>query len=364
VTSPTYYIAGQTAALMSRWYEYAGGPAQDLDANPSLRVIPLTGGAAVAGPTTGVGHPTTGTYTYAWATGATPAGQYLAIWSGTSGGTAVEASEVITLLAATSSATPFGPCEPWTPIWCANLTTAAQAATGTGLAAATEILYALSGRQFGLCAVELRPCRRDCAGGAIPAGWWEYGAWPRPALINGAWYNLGCGGCAGGCSCTTLEEAVLPGPVHDIVQVLVDGDVLDSSAYRLDNNRLLVRVDGGVWPACQNLAAATTETGTWAVTARFGQPVPVMGQLAVGELAAEFAKACVGDDDCALPKPVQQIARAGITMTFLDPNEVFAQGRIGLTNCDLFIQTVNPHGLQAAPQVYDVDGPTFRRTGT
>lgn len=253
------------------------------------------------------------------------------------------------------------PCGPWEPIFCCTLPAGAAAITGSMVQAATEALWARSGRRFGLCEITLRPCRRSCDGGwPFADQWWEFGTWPRPLLYQGSWFNIACGGCGSGCSCTVLEEALLPAPVNSIVQVKLNGSVMVTGSYRLDDARLLVRTDGGTWPVCQDMAAADTEDNTWSVTALFGEAVPTLGQLAVGELACELVKACVGQP-CALPPNATQVSRQGVTVDLQALSELLDSGMIGLRNSDLFISTFNPNKLMAAPQVYDIDGPSFRR---
>lgn len=253
-----------------------------------------------------------------------------------------------------------GPCTTWDPptAWCCNLTGASAAVTGDALQAATEVLYNLSGQRFGLCEQTLRPCRRDC-----DDGWVGSGSYPQPALINGQWFNLVCGSCGDNCSCAFLSEALLPGPVYDITTVKVDGVELAPDDYRLDDFHILVRLGGEAWPWCNNLTLDDSEVGTWSVTARFGEPVPALGALAVGELACELAKLLACDSSCRLPAPLQSLNRQGISLTFIDPNEVFTDGRTGLYAPDLFIQTYNPHGLRGRARSYGLDSPTFRLTG-
>lgn len=248
---------------------------------------------------------------------------------------------------------PPGVCEVWDPTWTCRLPTTSYGVSGQAATIATEILYALSGRQFGLCTRTLRPCRANCYGDV----WSSQGVagYPQPTLLKGQWFNLACGDCSSGCSCTTVSEAVLPGPVHAITEVKIDGVVLASTAYRLDDWRLLVRVDGSSWPLCNDLNLEDTEIGTWSVDVQIGVPVPPLGQLAVAELGTEIAKFISCDDTCVLPKPIQSITRQGISISFLDPNEVFADGRIGLYFCDLFIQTYNPNKLRRRSRAYDID---------
>jgi hypothetical protein len=249
---------------------------------------------------------------------------------------------------------PPGLCAIWDPTWTCKLPTTSYAVTGQAAEIATEILYGLSGRQFGLCEQKVRPCRSDCFEDDSRF------TYPRPALIQGQWFNLTCGDCTSGCSCTTVSEVVLPGPVHDIVQVKVDGIVQTSSTYRLDDWRLLVRLND-TWPLCNDLNLEDTEVGTWSVTFHTGVEVPALGQLACAELATEIAKAITCDNSCVLPKPVQSITRQGLTVSLLDPNEIFANGKIGLYFCDLFLQTYNPAKLRRRSRVYDIDNLATRR---
>lgn len=261
-----------------------------------------------------------------------------------------------------------GPCADWEPpaAWCCTLTGVAASVTGDALAAATEILFFASGQQFGLCEQTLRPCRRDCEGtywGANQFPEWGGGlgsTYPQPALIDGQWYNLTCGTCGDNCSCSMISEAMLPGPVWDITEVKVDGVVLSADDYRVDDHRILVRLGGEMWPWCNDLSVADTEVGTWSVTARFGQPPPVLGSIAVGELACQIAKLIACDSSCVLsPFFLTSLNRQGVSMTF-DPQQEFGM----LPATSLFVKTFNPYGLRGRAQAYNLDGPTFRLAGT
>src|SRR3990167_9107967 len=140
-----------------------------------------------------------------------------------------------------------GPCADWPVTWTCDLDTLNPAVTGIAVSMATETLWALTGMRFGVCQVTLRPCARDCQTGSFYDDFgppWASGSYPQPALIGGLWYNLTCWSCAGDCSCTEVSEVRLPAPVNTIVEVLIDGTPMVSGAYRIDNNRLLVRTDG------------------------------------------------------------------------------------------------------------------------
>ena len=265
-------------------------------------------------------------------------------------------------------ATDYGPCATWDVIWTCDVSLASPAATGYAADFATRVLWSLTGRQFGLCEVTFRPCRFESADAPWPGGWteWVGGTWPQPALIGGLWYNLTCGSCQGTCSCTQLSEVLLPAPVHSVVQVRVDGSPLATGgAYRVDDARKLVRLGGATWPWCNDLNLADTEPGTWSVTARFGQDVPLAGKVAAGELACELLRAINGED-CRIPRAVTSIARQGVTISYPNVTEMFQRGLTGLYLTDMFIQSVNPAHLTSASaaQVYRVDQPPLRRAGT
>lgn len=264
----------------------------------------------------------------------------------------------------------FGPCEPWTPTWprgdCYVLDlVGAPEVTGVAVQAASEILYQLTAQRFGLCRVKLRPCRQSCSQTFPWHQWWQYGTYPQPYWWAGTWYNLACGSCPNdSCSCVHLEETTLPGPVYDVVEVKVDGVALVKNVdYRIDDYRKLVRLGGQLWPFCQNMNLADTEVDTWSVTVDYGEVVPALGGLAVGELASELVKylLCL---DCQLPQGTVDVSRQGISMTIANIGELFNTGFINLRMCDLFIKTANPNHAQARPAVYDLDGPQHRATGT
>ena len=260
-----------------------------------------------------------------------------------------------------------GPCRNYEYVSFCTIPTEAAAVSGYALEAASEIIYYAGGQRFDTCQVTIRPCRKDCYGESWPrlsGGWWEFGTWPQPALINGLWYNIACGACGTNCSCSVVSETILPGPVQEIIQVTVDGVVLDPvSDYRLDDYRKLVRLGGVLWPLCNDLTKGITETGTWSVTALYGEPLPTLGKLAVGQLFCQILNDLV-NNECSLPDNVTDITRQGLSFTLPDVQDAVEAGFENLRYVDKFIQRFNPHKLMARPKLYDVDGPDFRVTGT
>jgi hypothetical protein len=156
---------------------------------------------------------------------------------------------------------------------------------------------------------------------------------------------------------------ILPSPVYSIVTVKLDGETAPTGSYRVDNNRLLVRTDGQRWPSCNNLSKADTEVGTWSVTALYGQPVPVSGQLAVGEMACELLRAMRGED-CRLPAGLASVARQGVTFNLQDLGQTIKDGITGFDLVDRFIGAVNPNKLVNRSRVYSIDRMPHRRAGT
>lgn len=261
----------------------------------------------------------------------------------------------------------FGPCQDWPIYWTCpeRVSTASPTATGLAVSAATSILWALSGRRFDTCTITLRPCRQNCAdSGAL----WDYPIWSglnyTGPYADWFWLPSMCGACGNTCSCGAVPEVILPAPVSRIVEVKVDGSPLATGgAYRIDNNRRLVRTDGSDWPRCNNLLLEDTQVGTWSVTAEYGEAVPESGQLAMGELACELLKGMSGED-CRLPPGVTQLVRQGVTISYPDVGQLLKDGRTGLYLVDLFLASENPFGTKQRARVYSIDQPRSRRTGT
>lgn len=226
---------------------------------------------------------------------------------------------------------------------------------------ATEILDALTGRRYAQCDVTVRPCGRRCQGWGgymtypvgAPGAVGAWGAWMVPFVDgSGTWRNCSC---PGACSCAATCEVPLPTPVSSITSVMVDGVALDPSAYRLDNGRILVRIDGECWPECQDMDLANDDVGAFAVTYSPGEPLPAAGQIAAGKLACEFAKACTGAGDCQLPGQLQSLSRNGIDVQIVDPTTFLENGLTGVADVDLWVRSVNPRQLTSRPRVYSPD---------
>ncbi len=223
---------------------------------------------------------------------------------------------------------------------------------------ASLVLWASTGRRFGLCEVTVRPCGRRK--GPMPSWGWGTqfinGIWFPYIGADGKWRNCGC---TNFCNCRPQCEAYLPGPVDDVIQVVVDGQIVPPTDYEVQDGHWLVRVDGDCWPECPDMA----DNDAFEVTYTRGEPVPAQLSTAAGVLACEFARACTGGE-CRLPGRVQFIARQGVTAQMVDLDRLMDRGLTGLVEVDQVIAAFNPHGLKERPRVWSPDRPFPRQVTT
>lgn len=203
---------------------------------------------------------------------------------------------------------------------------------------ATELLDRWTGQVFGPCPVTVRPCRDTTARRSQTFAMPGRSRW-EPVLIGGKWYNMSCGQCGSSCDCEGPGSIALPGPVHEVTEVIIDGLVLPEEAYRV-HGRYLHRVDGGVWPTYQDRTLPDDAPGAFAVTYSRGLKVPDGGKIAAGVLALEIMRALCHDEECQLPQRVQTITRQGVTMAMLDGFEGLDEGKTGLWLVDSWITSV------------------------
>lgn len=197
------------------------------------------------------------------------------------------------------------------------------------LQVASEILYNFTKRKYpGVGLDVIRPVRPCWAG--------EYAGTISSHITRGGyhvprWLRL--------CSCGCVDSIELPlQPVVDVIEVRLDGVVLDPVNYRLDNRRELVRLDGPQWPACQRMTKAVDQPGTWEVSYHFGSPPPPGGSMMAATLGCQLALAASPDPKgCRLPKRVQTVTRQNVTMAVLDPLTLFKDGMTGLAEVDLWV---------------------------
>lgn len=227
---------------------------------------------------------------------------------------------------------------------------------------ASDILFFLSGKQFtGVCPDVVRPMRDNSGwyySGILPIGQIEVnlGSYNRSSFYRTRDYIYD--------RRNVPSEVLLPAyPVNAITQVLVDGQVVPPSAYRIADDRWLMRVDGSSWPCSQDLAQPTTALGTFQVSYTYGVPIPPAGVRAAAAYACQVVQACSTDgSDCTLPPRTRQVVRQGVTMTTNTSDDFIDNGKTGVPAADAFIKAVNPKGYSSRAAVFspDVDWPAHR----
>lgn len=221
------------------------------------------------------------------------------------------------------------------------------AVTGRAATLAVNHLFRATGRRFGTCDLTIRPCATSCFSGT----WSTYTGGPArppglisshsltPTLIDGKWHNFNGGVFAcSTCFCDTPDILNLPtSPVISITDITVDGTSIPLAGFQIVGPNQLVAPTGFNFPTCQNLGIVAGEEGTWSVTYTHGRPPPPDAPYALGLLACEYAKACVGEK-CRLPGNLERLTRQGVTQSF-DPNQI---PFTGIHEVDAFIKSVNP----------------------
>jgi hypothetical protein len=202
-----------------------------------------------------------------------------------------------------------GTCVPWCDaeqiLACCHADFGTDIDLDTPAQIASDILYRLSGHQYpGICEATVRPCSSNTS--CFTPNFYPSRAWHSE--LDGHWY------AARDCSCRPLSKIRLAGyPVREILEVSIDGEIIDPADYRLDQNRYLVRLNGGRWPACQRLDL-DEGIGTWFVHYSYGLEPPLGAAGAAAQLACAIAKACIPGEDCELPVGTVRYTRQGISV--------------------------------------------------
>ncbi|MCM6777934.1 hypothetical protein NDR87_31450 [Nocardia sp. CDC159] len=224
-----------------------------------------------------------------------------------------------------------------------------QARLQSAVDTAVAVLWSFTGRQFGCCPITFRPCPRE-----HDQGWpvsWLPGLALSTLWVDPVWREWPCG-CGPRCTASGPGVVHLPGPVCELTGVVIDGAVVDESAYTLEGDRLYAA--SGRWPR-QDLTVAAGSPGTWTVDYLRGTPPPAGADRSVALLAREFWNACTGEQKCQLPRRVESVVRQGVSVKMADPAAVFEDMLTGIPEVDLWIASVNPHRLSAPSAVSSPD---------
>lgn len=217
---------------------------------------------------------------------------------------------------------------------------------------AVNVLWALTGRIFGICPVTVRPCANEhqpLYGVWGPVGTAFFG-WAIMDDFDGSILE---DSCHGRCLISSPQAVHLPGPVYQddtgdypIVVTIDDDWVLDPDEFSVEGDVLFRHHE--YWPR-QNFSKPLGEHGTWSVSYWKGIPPPAGTARFVGCLAREFIFACTGQK-CRLPASVTNISRTGVSYT-IDPLSIYNARKTGIPEIDMWITAINPNALQQAPSV-------------
>lgn len=231
-------------------------------------------------------------------------------------------------------------CSPWATIAdvCAPCNTYDfdPALLEDSLLVASDVLFNLTGRRWnGGCQDTVRPCVQyahpDTRRSVRYTDWGRY--LTHWGTVPGHRWS--------GCPCFSQVELGQV-PLMDIIEVVVDGEILDAERYRIDDRRWLVYIpesdDALVqgWPCC----TGTDDEDRFEVTFIGGTAPPIGGIRAAAIYGCELALACAGSDECRLPEAVSAVTRQGVTVTVNDPNVLVQNGLVGLRDVDMWVQSV------------------------
>lgn len=178
---------------------------------------------------------------------------------------------------------------------------------------ASDVLYVLSGgRVFGRCTRQVYPFRdvNTCGPRSLLSGstWGSWGPWRS----GETWVDW-----------DGVDSIPLPGPGTTIIEVTIDGAVIDPATYGLLNGNKLFRRGGAVWPSSNDVTLADTEVGTFTVTYRFGEAPNLSKKRAAIELVCSMVK---GDKNTlSRLRGIVSANIQGVAVTMAD-NEVDALG--------------------------------------
>lgn len=181
----------------------------------------------------------------------------------------------------------FGPCDDWTTAEAieADKRYCVPEGETVDLAdyahRATEAMWVLTGRRFGVCTATVRPVRSGCANPCAPS---SYGT----------------------------EGILLHDPLVSVDSVTIDGAPF--ADYHVRNGRTIHRSDHKAWPSSQDLGKPTTETGTFSITYTFGVDPPLVVAKATTELAVQYMLLDQASANCQLPMGTTTATYQGLTV--------------------------------------------------
>lgn len=211
---------------------------------------------------------------------------------------------------------------------------------------ASMLLFRLTGRRWpGVCTDTVNP---SLFVNCYPNGRVWLDGWTPPYVpyhTREGWQNAYCGNCFAHLDCIQL-----PGPIVEITEVIVEGAVLDPSAYQVKGWAQLCRTDGYRWPVGTNPA-----DDTFVITWTRGREIPDEARDMASLVACARLPLIACADDCNGPVGgVEQIAADGVTVNLADRQPTAeTPGLTGIYIVDEWIRSVNPYGRQRRATVGD-----------
>lgn len=139
-------------------------------------------------------------------------------------------------------------------------------------------------------------------------------------------------------------------PIQSVDEVRLDGVEMDTTDYRLDRSKWLVRMDGQRWPSCNSFDLPNSSSVEIQVDATVGREPPIELKIACADLVCEMKKACNGSEQCKLPPHVRNVARRGVEIEIDDITSLFKDGLFGIPSIDI---AVRMHGCHHHGSVFD-----------
>lgn len=190
----------------------------------------------------------------------------------------------------------------------------------TTIKTAIGLLWALTGRQYGVKTIKSRPC--------------------KPSR---------CTPCD---RCDRGNAISLHKPAIKLVSVLVDGKSVELDGFALENNHLYRR--GGLEFPKQDLSKPLGEPGTWCIEYMIGKLPPPGAGLMVALLTNEILNG-VETGKCKLPGNWTAVNRQGVSITRAGIQESEKRQKTGIAEVDIWVATHNPAGVKAPSFVSSVD---------
>lgn len=190
---------------------------------------------------------------------------------------------------------------------------------------ASDILYVLSGgRVFGRCQRQVYPFRDVNTCG------------PRSLLSP---FGFGSGFAETWVDWDGVDSIPLRGPNTEIIEITIDGAVIDPTTYGLLNGNKLFRRGSVSWPNTNDVTLADTEVGTFTITYRFGEVANLSKKRAGIELVCSMVK---GDKNTLTRlRGIVSANIQGVSVTMQD-NEVDS---LGLPELSRFVDIYGNRGL-------------------